>query len=104
MDNSLPQQTTEEAASSSSTDNLQSPIVEQTGDRINIDSETGEPVLIERTRHSFSYTANELRQRNSFKESSSTAEKPTKTTPASTDNYKDDCYSNGGGFYECNIW
>ncbi|KAI7893789.1 uncharacterized protein EV154DRAFT_132561 [Mucor mucedo] len=95
MDNSLP---TED--SSSSTENIQSPEPAETGDRTTIDAETGEPILIERTRHSFSYTANELRQRNSYKES---VEKPTKTSPATTDNYKDDCYSNGGGFYECNI-
>lgn len=96
MENSLP---TEE--SSSSPVNIQSPENTQTGDLTTIDAESGEPILIERTRHSFSYTANELRQRNSFKES---AEKPTKTSPVSTDNYKDDSYSNGGGFYECNIW
>lgn len=96
MDNTL---STEE--SSSSTENTQNTEQTETGDRTTIDAETGEPILIERTRHGFSYTANELRQRNNFKEP---VEKPTKTSPASTDNYKDDCYSNGGGFYECNIW
>lgn len=105
MDNSQPPTVIEESTSSSSTepDGLQETTNDTTGDRTTIDSETGEPILIERTRHSFSFTANELRQRNNFKESSS-AEAPTKTIPVTTDNYKDDCYSNGGGFYECNIW
>lgn len=65
-----------------------------------------EPILVERTRHSFSYTANELRQRNV---TTTNKEAPTKTTTTHTtthvhDNYKDDSNHNGGGFYECNIW
>lgn len=67
------------------------------------DSETGEAILIERSRSNFSYTGNELRQRNVInKETIKPA--PTKTTAAITDNYKDDANYNGGGFYECNIW
>lgn len=62
---------------------------EQDQDLITHDSETGEAILIERTRHEFSYTKNELRSRN---------------TTTVTDNYKDDVHHNGGGFYECNIW
>lgn len=59
------------------------------------DSETGETILIERSRNNFSYTKNELRQRNT-----------SKTSDAATidDNYKNDVNNNGGGFYECNIW
>lgn len=68
------------------------------------DAETGEAVLIERSRSNFSYTGNELRQRNVInKEVIKPA--PTKTTASTiTDNYKDDSNHNGGGFYECNIW
>lgn len=66
--------------------------------------ETGEAILIERSRSNFSYTGNELRQRNVInKETIKPA--PTKTTATTiTDNYKDDSNHNGGGFYECNIW
>jgi CRISPR/Cas system CSM-associated protein Csm4 (group 5 of RAMP superfamily) len=68
-----------------------------------------EPLLVERSRHSFSYTANELRQRNVNSSTTTTIkETPTKTTTTTThvihDNYKDDHSYNGGGFYECNIW
>jgi hypothetical protein len=67
------------------------------------DSETGEAILIERSRSNFAYTENELRQRNVInKETIKPA--PTKTTTSVTDNYKDDANYNGGGFYECNIW
>ncbi|KAL0136066.1 hypothetical protein V8B55DRAFT_1552664 [Mucor lusitanicus] len=67
------------------------------------DAETGEAVLIERSRSNFSYTGNELRQRNVInKEVIKPA--PMKTTASTiTDNYKDDSNHNGGGFYECNI-
>ncbi|KAL9542215.1 hypothetical protein MBANPS3_008725 [Mucor bainieri] len=67
------------------------------------DADAGEAILIERSRSNFSYTGNELRQRNVLnKEAIKPA--PTKTTASTiTDNYKDDSNHNGGGFYECNI-
>lgn len=68
------------------------------------DVETGEAILIERSRSNFSYSGNELRQRNVINKET-IKPTPTKTTTATiTDNYKDDSNHNGGGFYECNIW
>jgi hypothetical protein len=70
-------------------------------DTVSRDSETGEAILIERSRQNFSFTKNELRQRNT---SSTTKEEPSSSTAIMSDNYKDDVNHNGGGFYECNIW
>ncbi|GAA5798515.1 hypothetical protein HPULCUR_003919 [Helicostylum pulchrum] len=89
MDSSLSQNTTE---STSTTDTL--PVQPEV---------TQEQVPIERTRQSFSHNANELRQRNGFKETPPKETSQKETTYTTTDNYKDDSCSNGGGFYECNI-
>ncbi|KAI8098107.1 uncharacterized protein B0P05DRAFT_582470 [Gilbertella persicaria] len=61
-----------------------------------LEEETAIP--LERTRHNFSYTANELRQRNVMTANKQTA---TKTETTTTTTILED--SNGGGFYECNI-
>lgn len=86
MDSSLSQNTTE---------------VPSTNDTLNEQptETTEEQTPIERTRQTFSHNANELRQRNGFKEPSQK-----ETVFAITNNYKDDSCSNGEGFYECNIW
>lgn len=67
------------------------------------DSETEQSLLFERSRSNFSYTGNELRQRNIINKET-VRPTPTKTTSIIADNYKDDSNHNGGGFYECNIW
>ncbi|KAG2237302.1 hypothetical protein BDF21DRAFT_442930 [Thamnidium elegans] len=89
MDSSLSQNTTE---ATSTTDTL--PVQPEV---------TQEQAPVERTTQSFSYNANELRQRNGFKETSQKETSQKETTYTTTDNYKDDSCSNGGGFYECNI-
>jgi hypothetical protein len=65
-----------------------------TTENITHDTETGEPILIERTRSNFSYNSNDLKQRSKEKE------KEKETSSANDDEHN----NNGGGFYECNIW
>lgn len=66
---------------------------------------TEEPVLLEPTRTTVSYTTtNELRQRNIGKDHAPTVTQTATATNTTTDDYKDGSNYNGDGFYECNIW
>lgn len=103
---STPPPPQEEASSSAAADTSQNVnIIESEAHQEDAIQTANDAIPIERTRHNFSYTANELRQRSVAKESIK-HETPTKTTAADTfsTNFKDDFNHNGGGFYECNIW